>query len=98
MTTKVIILVLVAFIFLGQAVAFTSQSYASSSKITQTLRQGSRGAQVRLLQQKLNALGFNAGSVDGSFGPQTRKAVIAFQKANGLATDASVGPATRAKL
>ncbi len=66
--------------------------------VTQTLRSGSKGTQVKYLQQKLNALGFNAGSVDGSFGPQTLSAVKAFQKAYGLVVDGSVGPATRAKL
>ena len=66
--------------------------------ITQTLRQGSRGDQVKILQQKLNSLGYNAGTADGIFGSKTRAAVIAFQKAKGLAADGIVGPATIAKL
>ncbi len=57
------------------------------------LRQGSRGAAVRTMQQRLRDLGFNV-SVDGDFGPGTRRAVIAFQRNNGVAGDGIVGPAT----
>ena len=59
---------------------------------------GSRGESVKTLQAKLNAKGFNAGSVDGIFGKNTRAAVMAFQKANGLAADGIVGKLTWAKL
>jgi peptidoglycan hydrolase-like protein with peptidoglycan-binding domain len=71
---------------------------SSNSKVTTTLRRGSKGNQVKILQQKLNELGFNAGTVDGSFGPQTLSAVRAFQKSHGLAVDGVVGPKTRAVL
>src|SRR5699024_12485430 len=67
-------------------------------KVTKHLISGSRGTQVKYLQQKLKALGYNVGNIDSSFGPQTRKAVEAFQKDNNLEVDGSVGPATRSKL
>ena len=51
-------------------------------------------AYVRRLQERLNALGYNAGSVDGIFGAGTRNAVIAFQRAKGLVADGIVGQAT----
>ena len=38
--------------------------------VTQTLRRGDKGTQVRYLQEKLNYLGFDVGEVDGSFGPK----------------------------
>lgn len=62
------------------------------------LRTGSRGDAVRKLQELLNALGYDCGSVDGIFGSKTYAAVLAFQKANGLGADGIVGPLTWAKL
>ena len=59
---------------------------------------GSRGDAVRRLQELLNALGYDCGSVDGIFGSKTKAAVLAFQKANGLGADGIVGPLTWAKL
>lgn len=58
------------------------------------LRRGSRGAAVRDLQRMLKKAGFNAGSIDGSFGSGTRSAVIAFQRARRLAADGVVGSQT----
>ncbi len=60
----------------------------------ETLTLGSTGPNVKLIQSLLNRIGYNAGSVDGVFGPQTRQAVIAFQRDNGLVPDGIVGPAT----
>ena len=62
------------------------------------LRTGSRGDAVRKLQEMLNALGYDCGSVDGIFGSKTKAAVLAFQKANGLGADGIVGPLTWGKL
>lgn len=63
-----------------------------------TIRSGSGGAAVEELQKKLNALGFDCGSVDGKFGKKTLEAVKAFQTANGLNPDGIVGNATWAAL
>lgn len=62
------------------------------------LKKGSRGTEVRKLQEQLNKLGYNAGAVDGIFGSCTESAVKAFQRANGLAVDGIVGPKTQNKL
>lgn len=59
-----------------------------------TYRQGASGEQVRTIQQKLKRWGYYDGAVDGIFGSGTRKAVVAFQKKNGLAADGIVGPNT----
>ncbi|MGA2465645.1 MAG: peptidoglycan-binding protein [Thermodesulfobacteriota bacterium] len=48
---------------------------------------GSRGAHVKLLQERLKGEGLNPGRVDGVFGPFTKKAVVAFQKKKQLAAD-----------
>ena len=53
-----------------------------------TLKVGSRGNDVKLLQQKLNL------AVDGIFGPITEEAVKDFQKSKGLTADGIVGPKT----
>lgn len=61
------------------------------------LRLGSRGDEVRELQTLLVRAGV-AVTVDGDYGPATRDAVKAFQKASGLTVDGVAGPATRAAL
>jgi N-acetylmuramoyl-L-alanine amidase len=57
-----------------------------------------RGDDVDDLQQRLNALGFDAGRVDGIFGPHTAQALVQFQRNIGLTTDAVCGPEVRAAL
>lgn len=63
-----------------------------------TLRQGARGGITKLMQERLNALGFNCGAVDGIFGGNTANAVRAFQRAKGLDADGIVGKNTWSKL
>lgn len=64
------------------------------------LKKGSKGDAVKSLQILLIGYGYSCGSsgIDGSFGPDTDQAVRAYQKANGLTVDGSVGPATWTKL
>lgn len=63
-----------------------------------TCRYGARGKITGLIQEKLNALGYDCGTVDGIFGKLTKAAVEAFQVDNGLGVDGIVGPKTWAKL
>ena len=58
------------------------------------LRQGSTGGEVKEVQRRLKQWGYYTGAVDGVFGSATRRAVIAFQKKNGLTADGVVGKAT----
>jgi len=44
-------------------------------------------AEVKEMQAGLNALGFDAGTVDGVVGNGTRRALRSFQKAKGLLAD-----------
>jgi len=55
---------------------------------------GSRGEQVRRVQQKLRQWGYYDGEVDGVFGQGTHDAVVYFQKRNGLTADGVVGEKT----
>ena len=89
-------------------VATTLIGSVASAAITSTLKLGSKGAQVKELQQFLNACSSDtmvsasgAGSMGyetTTFGPATKKAVIAFQKKMGISQVGQVGPATRAAI
>jgi putative chitinase len=56
------------------------------------LKKGSKGEDVKKLQEKLGV------EAIGTFGPKTEAAVKAWQKANGLKDDGVVGPTTWSKL
>ncbi len=43
------------------------------------------------LQRALKKAGFISGKLDGRMGPQTREALRAFQRANGLTADGMIG-------
>jgi peptidoglycan hydrolase-like protein with peptidoglycan-binding domain len=62
------------------------------------LRNGSSGDDVKELQGKLAAAGFDPGPADGIFGPKTEAALKAFQEDAGIAADGIAGPITNAKL
>jgi N-acetylmuramoyl-L-alanine amidase len=57
-----------------------------------------RGDDVAELQERLAALGFDPGRVDGIYGAMTRAAVASFQRDAGVGGDGVVGPATLAEL
>jgi peptidoglycan hydrolase-like protein with peptidoglycan-binding domain len=55
-------------------------------------------ARVRVLQQRLRALGQQPGPVDGLYGPLTEAAVRRYQSVAGLAVDGIAGPQTMRAL
>jgi N-acetylmuramoyl-L-alanine amidase len=57
-----------------------------------------RGDDVAELQERLAALGFDPGRVDGIYGARTRAAVAGFQRDAGLPADGMAGPATVVEL
>ena len=63
-----------------------------------TLKKGARGNITKLVQEKLVSLGYNTNGIDGIFGSATKKAIISFQKSNGLVADGIVGINTWKKL
>lgn len=58
-----------------------------------TLKNGSKGNEVKTLQTALNKSGYGL-TVDGIFGAQTEKSVRDFQKKHELSVDGVVGPKT----
>ncbi|ADI05341.1 putative serine-threonine protein kinase [Streptomyces bingchenggensis BCW-1] len=83
----------------SQPKPWKSCQYYSGTALTQ---QGSRGAAVRQVQCILKARKYDIGphGIDGQFGPDTKAAVIAFQRDHNLHRDGQVGedtwPALRA--
>lgn len=57
-----------------------------------------RGEDVAELQERLGSLGFDAGRVDGIFGPDTGSALEEFQRNGGLTVDGICGPDSIAAL
>lgn len=58
-----------------------------------TVRKGAKGNITRLIQERLNSVGFHL-KVDGVFGENTYKAIIVFQRNRGLTQDGVVGTNT----
>ena len=84
----------------GSSSSGSSSSGTSSgtSGFTRTLRKGYTGADVTAVQQKLKALGFYSGSIDGVYGTGSIAAVKKFQQQNGLTADGLVGSRTYTAL
>ncbi|HEX9042992.1 MAG TPA: L,D-transpeptidase family protein [Trebonia sp.] len=84
------------------AVTVTSQQARSAAPAytapKRLLRYGTRGSDVKALQQRLAALKYYPGAADGQFGVYTLEAVWAFQEVQGLKVDGVVGPATARAL
>ena len=100
----IIVLMKLSYLFIFFTILFYSQTvftvFAASTDctITAVLRVGSKGAEVQCLQESLNLSENFRLSVDGSFGPLTKIAVVTFQSGNKLSPDGVVGPLTRAVL
>lgn len=67
---------------------------ANSKAAVVTLKSGSQGNAVHLLQGMLYCRGFNPNGVDGIFGSGTTSAVKSFQSSKGLTADGLAGPDT----
>lgn len=89
--------------FREQVAAFISGSDAPLPAVRHVdpthamLKRGDRGDSVRELQTKLVAARWRVG-VDGDFGAETERQLIAFQRAHGLVGDGKAGPKTWAAL
>lgn len=63
-----------------------------------TVKAGSRGEVVRLLQEKFNSLGIGVGAADGIVGAKFKAGVMEFQKRNGLVIDGVFGQKSWKKM
>lgn len=91
---KLLCIFLAAILLLGSITACQNRhikEYESSQVLS---RLGSRGEEVRKIQQKLKNWGYYSGGVDGIYGTQTQNAVKSFQRKNGLTADGIAGKST----
>ena len=65
---------------------------------TKHQRNRTRAAMWRAVQNALAQLGYNPGPVDGLMGPSTRRAIAAFQRANGYESTGRLTSSQRAEL
>ena len=75
-----------------------SNDKPTPNKPTKTLREGDKGEDVKLLQQKLKDIHYYNGDISGNFDIYTLGAVLAFQMKNDLDVDGITGNQTYAKL
>lgn len=79
---------------LGDNAGSTSGGSTVVTTNPNTLKYGDSGSRVTEMQTALKKLGYYSSSIDGRFGAGTQRAVIAFQKANGLTADGLAGTRT----
>lgn len=81
----------------GQTGAQTGGQAGQNGAISGNLSVGDSGKAVEAAQKRLIHYGASI-MADGEFGPATRKAVVAFQKANKITANGEIGPTTAAAL
>lgn len=90
MKKKIIFIILL----LVLVVTFDVVLMSWNSEVEALSKYGSRGTEVKTIQEKLKRWGYYSGSVDGIYGSQTVSAVKKFQKKNGLTVDGIAGTQT----
>ena len=75
-------------------VTFITTLSLQNNSVDALSKYGSRGAEVRTIQEKLKRWGYYTGNVDGIYGSLTVSAVKRFQQKNGLSVDGVAGPKT----
>lgn len=88
---------LLAVVLLG-SIGTIAAVQSGDDSVSTLSKMGSRGDEVRRIQQKLKNWGYYTGSVDGIYGSQTKNAVRKFQRDNGLTVDGIAGPKTLSYL
>ena len=76
----------------------SEKATATPEPTSEVLKVGSKGSEVKSLQQKLIELGYLSGKADGVYGTKTAEAVAAYQKASKLIADGVAGAKTLSSL
>lgn len=84
--------------YVGNEVAGKDQTVTASASSTSATPSRYDSTLVRSVQQALNDRGYDAGSVDGQWGPATENAVRRFQQASGLPQTGQLERSTLAAL
>ena len=95
---KLICLVVAAVMALAMVPALSEESTDSAVVEYETLEKGSKGDEVKALQQRLVDLYWLDGSVDGDYGNKTKDAVERFQQKAGLTATGIADGKTQARL
>lgn len=75
-------------------ISFITILALQNNEVLALSKYGSRGSEVRTIQDKLKRWGYYTGNVDGIYGSLTVSAVKKFQQKNGLAVDGIAGTKT----
>ncbi len=84
--------------YLEQELAKTKGKTTLSAKKTASTKASTSSATTKKIQLALKKAGFYSGPIDGKIGKGTKRAIMGFQKANGLNADGIVGKQTWLKL
>lgn len=93
--TVLAMVLLAGLLLAGSILAVPGVAYAQGAYSEYDLVTGTYGQDVAQIQRCLTHLNYNTGGVDGIYGPQTEKAVRAFQKDQKLVVDGIAGPDTQ---
>ena len=83
---------------LGIITIISMIGFSKYNEVQALSKYGSRGDEVRQIQEKLKRWGYYSGNVDGIYGSKTLAAVKSFQKKNGLTVDGIAGEKTLAAM
>ncbi len=83
---------------LSLVVVMAVVGFSKYSEVEALSKYGSRGDEVKQIQEKLKRWGYYSGNVDGIYGSQTLAAVKSFQQKNGLTVDGIAGEKTLAAM
>ena len=75
-------------------ITFIAALAMKNTEVLALSKYGSRGSEVRTIQDKLKRWGYYTGNVDGIYGSKTVTAVKKFQQKNGLTVDGIAGTRT----